>query len=171
MSILLFVFDVLFFTDHLVEVIRFLDYMTSTRMGLAFLEGAAAKSEGFHPWIHAAVDAHSVQFLATSAVELEDLEAWGDKPDVPESDVGELTAPLSGDADTAAEGHEHVADIFPAVEAFVGELPHAVHGVGSLGLGEEILESDLKMVIDAVRITVHKIDVGHFGLLVLVLAS
>ena len=90
------------------------------------------------------MDAHSVQFLATSAVELEDLEAWGDKPDVPESDVGELTTPLSGDADTAAEGHEHVADIFPAVEAFVGQLPHAVHGVGSFGLGEEILEGDLE---------------------------
>jgi len=128
---------------------------------LGFLEGAATESERFHPWIQAAVDAHAVQFLATSAVELENLEAWGDHPDVAEGDVGELTAPLGGDADSAAEGHEHVAQIFPAVEAFVGELPHAVHRVGALGLGEEVLEGDLKMVIDAVGVTVDEIDVCH----------
>jgi len=74
---------------------------------------------GFTERIKAAVDAHAVQFLATSAVELENLEAWCDVPDVCEGDVGELASPLGSDADAAAEGHDHVAEVLIAVEAFV----------------------------------------------------
>lgn len=65
------------------------------------------------------MDAHSVEFLQTSTVELEDLEAWGDVPDVCEGNVGELAAPLSSNADTTAEGHDGVAQGLAAVEAFV----------------------------------------------------
>jgi len=113
-------------------------------------------------WIQAAVDAHAVQLLETSAVELEDLEAGSDVPDVTEGYLGELAAPLSRNADSTAEGHQHVAAVFAAVEAFVGVGPHAVHGVGSLGLSEDILESDLQVVIDVVGITVDKVDLSHF---------
>jgi len=65
------------------------------------------------------VDAHAVQLLETSAVELQDLEAGSDVPDMNEGDVRELTAPLGGDADTAQEGHDHVAEALAAVETLV----------------------------------------------------
>jgi len=103
------------------------------------------------------VDAHAIQFLATSAVEFEALEAWGDMPDVDEGDVGELTAPPSGHADTTTEGHDRVAEVLAAVEAGVGHLPDTVHGVGALGLSEDILEGDLKVVIDVVGVTFDEI--------------
>ena len=89
------------------------------------------------------MDAHSVQFLATSAVDLEALEAWADEPDVCEGDVGELTAPLSGDADAAAEGHDGVAKTLPALETFVGVLPDAVHRLDLIGLTEDIFPANL----------------------------
>jgi len=111
--------------------------------------------------VEAAVDAHSVQLLAAAAVDLHNLEERSDVPDVDESDVAELTAPLHGDADAVEEGEQHVGEVLAAVEAFVGQFPHAVHGVGALGLGEDILESDLKVVIDVVGITVDKIDFRH----------
>jgi len=109
------------------------------------------------------VDAHSVQLLATSAVELEDLEAWCDVPDVDEGDMGELAAPFHGDADSTAEGHDGVAKVLAAVEASVGVLPHAVHGVGTLGFCQDIFKCDLQVVVDAVGITVDKIDFSHVG--------
>jgi len=109
------------------------------------------------------VDAHPVQFLATSTVELEALEAGGDVPDVDEGDVGELAAPLSGDADAAAQGHDGVAQLLAAVEAGVGIAPHAVRGVDALGLREDVLEAHLKVVIDVVGVTVIQIQFsGHF---------
>lgn len=111
--------------------------------------------------IQTTVDAHSVQFLTTAAVELKDLVAWRDLPDVTEGDLGKLAAPLSSNADAAAEGHQHVAAVLAAVEAFVGVAPHAVDGVDSLGLSEDILECDLQVVVDIVRITVYKIDLCH----------
>lgn len=117
-------------------------------------------------WIQAAVDAHAVQLLKTSAVELEDLEAWGDVPDMAEGNLGELTAPLGGQTDSTAQGHDHVAAFLAAVEAFVGVGPDAVHGVGTLGFSEDILEHDLKVVIDVVWITVHKIDFTHDDFLI-----
>jgi len=115
----------------------------------------------FAEGIQAAVDAHSVQLLATSAVELEDLEAWCDVPDVDEGDMGELAAPFHSDTDAAAEGHDGVAKVLAAVEASVGVLPHAVHGVGSFGLSQDIFETDLQVVVDVVGITVDKIDFSH----------
>jgi len=108
------------------------------------------------------MDAHSVQFLETSAVEFEDLEARGDVPNVDEGYLSELATPFSGDTDTTAESGDHVAQLLPAVEAFVRVAPHAVHGVDTFGLSEDILEGDLKVVIDVVGITVDKIDFGHF---------
>jgi len=107
------------------------------------------------------MDAETVQFLETSAVEFQALEAWGDEPDVNEGDIGELTSPLSGDADSTAEGHEEIAHFLAAVEAFVGVVPDALHGVVALRFGEDIFELDLQVVVDVVGITVNKINLGH----------
>jgi len=81
-----------------------------------------------------AVDAGLVEALACCAVDLAHLEHGGDEPDVCEGDVGELTAELSGDADTTAESGDLVAQTEPEVEAGVGEFPDAVDGVSALGL-------------------------------------
>ena len=101
------------------------------------------QTAGFTERIQAAVDAHSVQLLAASAVKLQDLEARSDVPDVAEGDVTELAAPLHGDADAAEESVDHVAQVLPAREALVGVGPHAVHGVGPLRLSKHIFETDL----------------------------
>jgi len=108
------------------------------------------------------MDAHTVEPLATSTVELKDLEAWCNKPDMNKGNVSKLTSPFTGKADTTTQGQDHVTKILAAVEAFVGVAPYTVHGVNTLRLSEDILECDLKMVIDAVRITVDKIKISHF---------
>jgi len=108
------------------------------------------------------VDAHSVQLLATTAVDLADLEAGRDVPDVDEGDLAELAAPLHGDADAVEECEQHVGDVSAHVEALVRALPHAVHGVRAFGLSEDILEGDPKVVIDVVGITIHKVKFRHF---------
>ena len=118
---------------------------TRTLTGLvSFLERVEEQTAGFTDRITAAVDAHSVDLLAASAVDLQDLEARSDVPDVVEGDFGELHSPLHGDADTAEESVDHVAEVLAAVEAPVGVGPHAVHGADSIGLRQDILESDLQ---------------------------
>ena len=102
------------------------------------------QTAGFTKRIQAAVDAHSVQLLAASAVDLQDLEARSDVPDMGEGDVTELAAPLHGDADAAEESVDHVTQVLAAVEAFVGVGPHAVHGVDSFRLSQHIFEGDLE---------------------------
>merc|ERR1712154_268726 len=128
------------------------------------LEGGEAQTDRLADGVQAAVDAHPVQLLAASAVPMQALEAGGDVPDVDEGDVGEVAAPLHGDADAAAEGHDGVAQVLAAGEALVRVLPHAVHGMVAFRLGEDILEHHLKMVIDVVGVTVHQINflVSHF---------
>jgi len=128
---------------------------------LALLESAEEISTTLAARIETAVDTHSVQLLKASTVELQDLVAWCDVPDVDEGNLSKLAAPLGSNADTTAQGGDHVAQALPAVEAFVGAGPHAVHGVDPLGFGEDVLESDLKVVIDVVGVTVDKINLGH----------
>ena len=112
---------------------------------VSFLERVEDHSAGFTERIQAAVDAHSVQLLAASAVDLQDLEARSDVPDVHEGDVCELAAPFHGDADAAEESADHVAQAFAAVETLVGVGPHTVHGVDPLRLRKHIFESDLSI--------------------------
>ena len=90
------------------------------------------------------MNACSVQLLTTATVNLQHLDHGGDVPDVGEGDVGEFTAPFSGDTDATKEGVEHVANVFITSEAFVGEAPHTVHRVSSIWLREDVLERDLK---------------------------
>jgi len=120
------------------------------------------QATGLAQGVEAAVDAHPVQLLAAAAVDLADLEAGRDVPDVEESNVSEIAAPLHGDADAVEEREQHVGDVLAQVEALVGAGPHAVHGVRALGLGEDVLESDLKVVIDVVGVTVNQIQFSHF---------
>jgi len=129
---------------------------------LTLLESREEKATGFAARVEAAVHAHSVQLLAATAVDLQNLEAWRDVPDVDKGDVPKLAAPLHGDADAVEEGEDHVGQVLAAVEAFVAAAPHAVHGVGALRLGEDVLEGDLEMVIDVVGVTVHHIELRHF---------
>ena len=89
------------------------------------------------------MDAHAVELLATAAVDLQNLEAGRDEPDVIHCYIGELYAPLHGDADTAEKGVELVAAVLAAVEAEVGVLPHAVDTVGSFRLSQDVLKQDL----------------------------
>ena len=112
-------------------------------MSHLLLEGTEEQTAGLAERVQAAVDAHPVALLATSAVKLQHLEAGRDVPDVDEGDLAELAAPLHGDADAVEEGEDCVGKVPAAVEATVGALPHAVHGVRSLGLREYILEGDL----------------------------
>jgi len=121
------------------------------------LECVEEQTAGLAERVQAAVDAHPVQLLAAAAVDFADLEAGRDVPDVDEGDLAELAAPLHGDADAVEEREQHVGDVLAHVEARVGALPHAVHGVRALGLRKHIFEGDLKMVIDVVGITVDKI--------------
>jgi len=109
------------------------------------------------------MDNHSPQLLQTSTVELQALEAWRDVPDVDKGDVGELTAPASGDADATAQGHQGVAQFLAAVEAFVRVAPHAVHGMVALGFSQHIFEGDLEMVVNVVWVAVHKVNFSHCG--------
>ena len=117
--------------------------LTGPRL-VSFLKRVEEQTAGFTERIQAAVDAHSVQLLAASAVDLQDLEARSDVPDVGESDVCELAAPLHGDADAAEESADHVAQVLAAVETRVGVGPHAVHGADSFRFSQHIFESDLK---------------------------
>jgi len=80
---------------------------------------------------------------------------------VSEGDLSEFAAPFGGDADAAAEGGDDVAEFLPAVEAFVGVGPHAVDGLDAVGLGEDVLEVDLQVVVDVVGIAVDEIDFSH----------
>jgi len=104
------------------------------------------------------VHQHSIELLNASTVELADFEARGDIPDVAEGDLSELAAPLGGDADAAAHGHDGVAEGFAAVEAFVGVAPHTGGGVDAGGLGQHILKLHLQVVVDVVGITVIQIN-------------
>jgi len=128
---------------------------------VALLEGVEQEPAGLAARVEAAVDAHAVQLLAASALDLQPLEGGGDVPDVQEGNAGEFAAPLGGDTDTEAESVDHVAELHPAVEALVRVGPHAVHGPGTLGLSEDVLEGHLKVVIDVVGVTVDEVEFGH----------
>jgi len=107
------------------------------------------------------VHAQPVQLLQTAAVDLQHLEARCDVPDVDEGDVSKLHAPFHGDADSVQQGVDHVAEVLAAVEAAVGVAPHAVHRADALRLRKDVLEPDLKMVIDVVGVTVDEINFSH----------
>jgi len=130
-----------------------------------FLESVEAETAGLAAGVEAAVHAEPVQLLHAAAVDLQPLEGRRDVPDVHERHLTKLHAPLHGDADAVEEGEDHVGEVLAAVEAFVGQAPHAVDGVGALGLGEDIFEGDLDMVVDVVRVAVDHVQFSTHNLL------
>ena len=90
---------------------------------------------------NAAVDTGCVDPLAEGAVDLADLQAWGDDPDVIESDVGEFTTPLGGDTNSTANREDVVAKPLPAFVASSGTLVTAVYGVSAIYLADDVSEN------------------------------
>jgi len=94
--------------------------------------------------LNAATNALRPEPLQASTVEVHDLEAGCKEPDVGEGHASELAAPLGCETYTAQNGGDLVAETFPQVEAGVAELPHAVDGVGTVRLGQDIFELALE---------------------------
>ena len=93
-----------------------------------------------HTGSETAVDTCGPHSLAESTVDLADLQAWGDAPDVTESDVGELASPLSGDTKSAAYRHDVVTKPLPAFVASSGTLIAEVNGVSAIYLSDDVSE-------------------------------
>jgi len=132
-----------------------------------FLEGVEEQTAGLAAGVKAAVHAQAVQLLAAAAVDLQNFVQRRDVPDVNESHLAELSAPLHGDADAIEEREKPVVELLAQVEAHVGALPHAVHGVRALGLGEHILPGDLEVIVDVVGVAVDEIELHIDGVVAL----
>jgi len=105
-----------------------------------------------------ALHAVAPELLQAAAVDHVGTHAWRHVPDVLEGDHGELAAPAGGQGDAAQERHQLVAAAFAAVEAGVGVPPHAVDGVGALGLAQHVVEAHLDMVVQIVGVPVDEIN-------------
>ena len=103
------------------------------------------QSTGFANWIQHTLYTESVVFLAASKFDGADSEAWGDTPDVVESEAGKLAGPAEGDENTAECCQDDVTAVFGAIEAFVGVPPNAVNTVLGIRLSEDVFESDLQI--------------------------
>jgi len=139
------------------------DKVRKLRRPLSFLECMEKQATRLAAGVEAAVHAQAVQLLAAAAVDLQHLVERRDVPDVDEGHLAKLGAPLHGDADAVEDREQPVGKLLAQVEAHVGALPHAVQGVRALGLGEHILETDLKVVVDVVGIAVDEVELSHFG--------
>ena len=85
-----------------------------------------------------AVDACRVHSLVQSAVDFADLQARRNDPDMAEGDVGELTAPLCCDTNSAANREDVVAEPLPARVTSGGTLVAAVNGVSAIYLTDDV---------------------------------
>jgi len=103
------------------------------------------------------LEAGTIELLCTAAIDLADSQAWGYVPHVVEGDEGKLSSPFHGDTDSKEESKELVAAVLTAVEAAVRALPHTVEGVGAIRLTENIVESNLYVIIKIVGISVDQI--------------
>jgi hypothetical protein len=88
---------------------------------------------------HAAVDAHGVEPLTHGAVDLQDFKQWCDVPDMHESYVGKLTAPLSSNATSEVKRHQFVAQTLPELKAAMREFPHARDTVSAIWLPDDVI--------------------------------
>jgi len=119
---------------------------------------AEAMTDGLAQRLDEALHAVAPELLQAAAVDHVGAHARGHVPDVLEGDHGELAAPAGGDGNAAQEGHQLVAAALAAVEALVRVLPHAVDGVGALGLAQHVVEADLNMVVEIVGVPVDQIN-------------
>jgi len=121
------------------------------------------QTAGLAAGVQAAVHAEPVQLLAAHAVDLQHLEERRDVPDVDEGDVAELPAPLHGDAYAVEEGEQPVGQVLAAVEAFIGQTPHASNRVRALGLSDYVLKRHLEVVVDVVGVAVDHVEFRHLA--------
>ena len=105
---------------------------------LSLLEVMEHSTTRLEAWCKTAVDAGSVDPLAQATVDLADLQAWRDDPDMPESDVGELASPLSCYANRKAYREDVVEESLPAFETSAGTLVAAVNGVSAFYLTNDV---------------------------------
>ena len=108
--------------------------------GFLFFEGTETDGTGFAQWVAETMDKDSVELLAGSAVQIQDLVARGDVPNVGKSNVCKLTSPAHGNADTAQGRAYNVTQVLPEIETFVTEVPDTVNTADSFRLCESILE-------------------------------
>ena len=108
-----------------------------------FLEGIEYFSTWFAAWLATGSHDDGVELSNHDNVNLEVPQERGVVPDVPEGNLGKLTSPEGGIADTTEESGDGVAEGLPQVEAFVTAFPHAVDGVGVVGLSKNLLEGNL----------------------------
>jgi len=123
----------------------------------------------FKEWLQTTLEAGTIELLCAAAVDLADSQAWGHVPHVIEGDEGKLSSPFHGDTDSKEESKELIEAVFTAIEAAERALPDTVEGVGAIRLTENIVESNLYMVIKIIGISVHQIKFvkhTHLDLLV-----
>lgn len=130
---------------------------------LPVLDGDAAEEEaaGLADRTYTAPQTGFEVLLHHAAVDHVGPQTRGHVPDVVEGDDGELEAPAEGAGYAAEDGQEVVAASLAAVEAAVGQLPHAVDGVTSIGFSQDVFETHLNMVVDVVLISVDQIHFSH----------
>lgn len=133
--------------------------MVSTVVHL-LLERVEDFAAGYAAWVAASFDEEGVDLLDQGHVHLDGTDQRGPVPDVVEGYLGEVAAPVDGDADSEQCAGNDVAEGLPEVEALVRALPHAVDTVGVVGFTQDFLEGHLQMVIEVVWIAVAQIGLG-----------
>ena len=95
-----------------------------------------------------ALEARAEELLQAAAVDLEGTEARRDMPDMGEGDHGKLAAPAKSQRDAAQDGKHIVAAVLSALEAAVGDRPHAVDAMGAVWFGQHVFKAHLKQTED-----------------------
>lgn len=125
---------------------------------IGHLDVVEDEAYGLETRLQATLETGAVELLHAATLDHVGPHARRDVPDVREGDGCELTSPAHGQRDAAEDGHEVVAAQLPAVEAFVRAGPHAVDGVGAIGLAQHLVETHLDMVVQVVGVSVREIN-------------
>ena len=111
-------------------------------------ESSKEQSKGLAHGIHTAVNTHTVTFLQTSTVYLQNSHHRSDVPHVDKCDVRKLTAPFCCNTDAVNCRQDDVTQALPAIEAGVGRFPNAVQTFDSIRFCEDVLERYLQHEIN-----------------------
>ena len=104
------------------------------------LKGSEKSTASFTPGRKAGLGVHGVYLLHHGSLYVVAPQTGCDLPDVLEGDAREAAAPADGVWDPTEDGGDDITQGFPQIEAFVGEFPHAVNGVGVVRLSYGFLE-------------------------------
>jgi len=97
------------------------------------------------------------QLLHESDVDLAELEAGRDAPDVAEGQAGELAAPAECKRNGAEERAAHVAGVLRARETLVRPTPDALGRVRAFRFADDFVKENPDMAVEAVGITIYHI--------------